>query len=71
VRGGGQLRKVSNIEMALSRQKIRLAPDEPVTLEITYKEALKKKTMEIELEIKEHFGSAGKGSGRPSVGPAR
>jgi hypothetical protein len=53
------------------QQKIQLAPDEPITLEITYREDPKKKKMEVELEIKEHFGSAGKGVGSPTVGPAR
>ena len=65
------LEKGSRIEMGLSQQQIQLAPDEPITLEITYREDPKKKKMEVELEIKEHFGSAGKGAGRPTVGPAR
>ena len=65
------LEKGSDIEIGLSRQQIQLVPDEPVTLEITYREDPKKKKMEIELEIKEHFGSVGRGAGRPTVGPAR
>jgi amphi-Trp domain-containing protein len=65
------LEKGSNIEMGLSQQQIQLLPDEPITLEITYREDSKKKKMEVELEIKEHFGSAIRGVGRPTVGPAR
>jgi amphi-Trp domain-containing protein len=63
--------KGSRVEMSHSQQQIQLAPDEPITLEITYREDPKKKKMEVELEIKEHFGSAGKEVGRPTVGPAR
>jgi len=63
------LEKGSKIEMGLSQQQIQLAPDEPITLEITYREDAKKKKMEVELEIKEHFGSAGKGAGRPTLKP--
>ncbi len=64
------LEKGSKIEMGLSQQQIQLSPDEPITMEITYREDPKKKKIEIELEIKEHFGSAGKGAGRPTLGPA-
>ncbi|HOO54377.1 MAG TPA: amphi-Trp domain-containing protein [Methanothrix sp.] len=59
----------SKMEMEISQQQILLAPDEPITLEITYREDPKKKKMEIELEIKEHFGSAGRGAGRPTLKP--
>ena len=59
----------SNIEMGLSQQQIQLAPDEPITLEISYREDSKKKKMEIELEIKEHFGSTDKVGGRPTLRP--
>ena len=61
--------KGSRIEMEISQQQIQLAPDEPITLEITYREDPKKKKMEVELEIKEHFGSAGRGAGRPTLKP--
>jgi amphi-Trp domain-containing protein len=63
------LEKGSKIEMGLSQQQIQLVPDEPITLEITYREDPQKKKLEVELEIKEHFGPAGKGVGRPTVGP--
>jgi amphi-Trp domain-containing protein len=63
------LEKGSKIEMGLSQQQIQLVPDEPITLEITYREDPQKKKVEVELEIKEHFGPAGKGVGRPTVGP--
>lgn len=65
------LEKGSNIEMELSQQQIQLLPDEPITLEITYREDPKKKKVEVELEIKEHFGSAGRVAGRPTLRPAR
>jgi amphi-Trp domain-containing protein len=65
------LKKGSKIEMDLFQRQIQLAPDEPITLEITYREDPKKKKMEVELEIKEHFASAGKRAGRPTVGPSR
>ena len=63
------LERGKGIEMGISQQQIRLNPDEPVTLEISYREDPKKKKMEVELEIKEHFGGAAKGAGRPKVGP--
>ena len=63
------LEKGSGIKMEISQQQIQLAPDEPITLEITYREDPNKKKMEIELEIKEHFGSAGRGAGRPTLRP--
>ena len=63
------LEKGSKIEMGLSKQQIQLAPDEPITLEITYREDPKKKKIEVEMEIEEHFGSAGKGAGRPTLRP--
>jgi len=53
--------------MGLSKQQIQLAPDEPITLEITYREDPKKKKIEVEMEIEEHFGSAGRGAGRPTL----
>lgn len=55
--------------MGHSQHQIQLVPDEPITLEITYREDPKKKKMDVELEIKEHFGPACKGVGRPTVGP--
>lgn len=55
------------VEMDLASQKVALNPDEPVTLEISYKEDAKKKKLEVELEIKEHFGASGKEGGRPTV----
>ena len=55
------------VEMGLSQQKIQLHPEEPITLEISYKEDQKKKKLEVELEIEEHFGAAGREGGRPTV----
>lgn len=54
------------VEMDLASQRVTLNPDEPITLEISFKEDAKKK-LEVELEIKEHFGAAGKKGGRPKV----
>ncbi len=42
-----------------------------ITLEISYREDPKKRKMEVELEIKEHFSSARRAAGRATVGPAR
>ncbi len=61
------LERGGDINMAISQQQIQLAPDEPVTLEISYREDPKKKKMEVELEIKEHFGKAVAGTGRPRL----
>ncbi len=61
------LEKGGMVEIELAQRQIQLDPDEPVTLEISYKEDAKKKKLEVELEIKEHFGAAGKEGGRPTV----
>jgi amphi-Trp domain-containing protein len=61
------LEKGGKVEIDLAQRQIQLNPDEPVTLEITYKEDAKKKKLEVELEIKEHFGASGKEGGRPTV----
>ncbi|UEC42842.1 MAG: hypothetical protein METHAR1v1_920001 [Methanothrix sp.] len=53
--------------MDLASQKVTLNPDEPITLEISFKEDAKKKKLEVEVEIKEHFGASGKEGGRPKV----
>lgn len=55
------------VEMDLAGGRVALNPDEPITLEISFKEDGKKKKLEVELEIKEHFGAAGKEGGRPKV----
>lgn len=41
------LEKGSNIEMDLSQQQIKLLPDEPITLVITYREDPKKKKWKL------------------------
>ena len=61
------LERGGDIKMAISQQQIQIIPDEPVTLEISYREDPKKKKMEVELEIKEHFGKAASGAGRPRL----
>lgn len=61
------LEKGEMVEIDLAQRQIQLNPDEPITLEISYKEDAKKKKLEVELEIKEHFGAAGKEGGRPTV----
>ncbi len=55
------------VDMGFSQRQVQLRAEEPVTLEISYKEDAKKKKIEVELEIKEHFGAAGKEGGRPEV----
>ncbi|MCR3883776.1 amphi-Trp domain-containing protein [Methanotrichaceae archaeon M04Ac] len=55
------------VEMDLASQKVTLNPDEPITLEISFKEDAKKKKLEVEVEIKEHFGASDKEGGRPKV----
>ena len=59
------------IKTAISQQQIQLVPDEPVTLEISYREDPKKKKMEVEMEIKEHFSKEAVGAGRPRLETAR
>jgi len=54
------------VEMDLASGRVALNPDEPITLEISFNEDAKKKKLEVELEIKEHF-AAGKEGGRPKV----
>jgi amphi-Trp domain-containing protein len=61
------LEKGGKVEIDLAQRQIQIDPDEPVTLEISYKEDAKKKKLEVELEIKEHFGAAGEEGGRPTV----
>jgi len=61
------LEKGRMVEIGLAQRQIQLNPDEPVTLEISYKEDAKKKKLEVELEIKEYFGAAGEEGGRPTV----
>lgn len=62
------IEKGGNIETDIAGQKIQVRPDEPITLEISYREDPKKKKMEIEFEIKEHYSASGKTSGKPSLG---
>ena len=61
------LERGGTVEMSFSQRQVKLKAEEPVTLEISYKEDAKKKKIEVELEIKEHFGAAGKEGGRPEV----
>jgi len=61
------LEKGGLVEIDLAQRQIQLNPDEPVTLEISYKEDAKKKKLEVELEIKEHLGAAGEEGERPTV----
>lgn len=61
------LEKRDMIEIGLSQRQIQVNAEEPITLEISYKEDAKKRKLEVELEIKEHFGATGKEGGRPTV----
>ena len=55
------------VEMDLAGGRVALHPDEPITLEISFKEDAKKKKLEVELEIKEHFAPSAMEGGRPKV----
>ncbi len=61
------LEKGGMIEVDLAQKHVMLTPEEPITLEISFKEDAKKKKLEVELEIKEHLGAAGKEGGRHTV----
>ncbi|MDF0590301.1 amphi-Trp domain-containing protein [Candidatus Methanocrinis natronophilus] len=63
----GTLERRGAVEMDLAGGRVALNPDEPITLEISFKEDAKKKKLEVELEIKEHFAVSAMEGGRPKV----